>query len=143
MLRYDPWKLFNQMQREMARSFEPRNAASGEPESAGDWSPAVDIKDEPERYIILADVPGVDPKDIEINTENGILTITGTRAHPKAEERERYQRRERATGTFVRRFALPDRVDSERISARGRNGVLEISIPKSAGVQPRRISVEH
>jgi HSP20 family protein len=88
-------------------------------------------------------VPGVDPKDIDINTENGILTIKGDRAHPKAEERERYQRRERATGTFVRRFALPDRVDFDRISARSHHGVLEISIPKSAGVQPRRISIEH
>lgn len=106
------------------------------------WAPRVDIKEEAERFLIQADVPGVDPKDIEISMDKGILSIKGERTTEARDESERYTRVERARGLFYRRFALPDSADAEGIRASGRHGVLEISIPKRAETTPRRIAVE-
>jgi HSP20 family protein len=106
------------------------------------WAPRVDIKEEAERFLIQADVPGVDPKDIEISMDKGILSIKGERNTEARDESERYTRVERARGLFYRRFALPDSADAEGIRASGRHGVLEISIPKRAESTPRRITVE-
>jgi HSP20 family protein len=105
------------------------------------WSPAVDIKEEVDRYVIMADVPGVEPKAIDITMENGVLSIKGERANEARDEQRGYRRVERAHGTFHRRFSLPDSVDPEGITATGRNGVLEVTIPKQEKVQPRRIEV--
>ncbi|HHQ42014.1 MAG TPA: Hsp20/alpha crystallin family protein [Chromatiales bacterium] len=142
--RYEPWSLINQLQEEINRLFESRGLAPGREQegTVADWVPAVDIREEPDRFVILADVPGVDPKDIEITMDNGVLTIKGERETASEEEREGYRRVERARGTFMRRFTLPDTADAEHISARSRNGVLEIVIPKHERVQPRKITVE-
>ncbi len=142
--RYEPWSLINQLQEEINRLFESRGLAPGREQegTVADWVPAVDIREEADRFVILADVPGVDPKDIEITMDNGVLTIKGERETASEEEREGYRRIERARGTFMRRFTLPDTADAEHISARSRNGVLEIVIPKHERVQPRKITVE-
>ena len=106
------------------------------------WMPRVDIKEEKERFVILADIPGVDPKDIEVHMEKGILTIRGERSSEAREEGQRWSRVERSHGTFHRRFALPDSANPDAISATGRHGVLEISIPKKPETTPRRIQVQ-
>jgi HSP20 family protein len=106
------------------------------------WTPRCDIKEEAERFLILADLPGVDPKDIEISMDKGILTIRGERSAEAKAQGERYSRVERAHGVFHRRFALPDSADAEGIAATGRHGVLEISIPKRPAATPRRIQVQ-
>lgn len=106
------------------------------------WAPRVDIKEENERFLIQADVPGVDPTDIEISMDKGILSIKGERSTQARDESERYTRVERSRGVFYRRFALPDSADAEGIRASGRHGVLEISIPKRPETTPRRINVE-
>lgn len=105
------------------------------------WAPRVDIKEEDKRFVILADIPGVDPADIEVHMDKGILTIKGERKNEVREERERFTRIERSYGSFHRRFALPDGADAEGISATGKHGVLEVVIPKKPEVTPRRISV--
>lgn len=105
------------------------------------WSPAVDIREEPQRFVILADVPGVDPKDIEIHMDKGILTIKGERSAEANAEGVTTSRAERSAGGFHRRFALPDSADADNISASGNHGVLEIAIPKKPQSTPRRISV--
>lgn len=140
LMRYEPWSLLNQLSRELERLQD--GGSSEEPAITADWSPAVDIREEPDGYVLHADLPGVDPKDIEVNMENGVLTIRGERQHESKEEGKNYKRVERVRGTFFRRFALPDTADSDNISARCQNGVLEVRIPKQAKVQPRRISVE-
>jgi HSP20 family protein len=145
LVRYEPWNLFNQLQNEINRVFESRAGVGADDNSTvvtSHWMPAVDIREELDRFVLFADVPGVDPKDIEITMENGVLTIRGERKLESEEEREGYKRVERARGTFYRRFSLPDSADPERISAKGKNGVLEITIPKHERVQPRKISVE-
>lgn len=144
MTRYEPWGLLNQLHKEMDRLFTQPGGISEEAASvaAADWAPAVDVQVEKDRYIIRADVPGVDPKDIEITMENGVLTIKGQRETVTKEEREKYTRTERVRGSFYRRFSLPDTADVEKISAKSSNGVLELIIPKHEKLQPRKITVE-
>ena len=105
------------------------------------WAPRVDIKEEDKRFVIFVDVPGVDPADIEVSMEKGILTIKGERSVQNQEQNGRFTRIERAHGTFHRRFALPDSADPEGVTAVGRHGVLEIVIPKRAETTPRRVTI--
>ncbi|MGH8121985.1 MAG: Hsp20/alpha crystallin family protein [Rudaea sp.] len=112
-------------------------------ERAGEWTPRVDIREEQQRFVILADIPGVEPKDIEISTDKGMLSIKGARASETNEENGTLTRVERSSGTFQRTFSLPDSVDAEGISAVGKHGVLEVSIPKKPQAAPRKIEVTH
>lgn len=106
------------------------------------WAPRVDIREEEKSFVILADIPGVDPKDIEVNMDKGILSIRGERSNEVSREGDKYTRVERSHGVFYRRFALPDSADPEGIKAKGRHGVLEITIPKRPESTPRRISID-
>jgi HSP20 family protein len=146
VVRSDPWALLNQVQKEVNKLFDTRfgELQTGDNSSVvtSSWTPAVDIKEEEKRFVLYADLPGINPKDIEITMEQGVLTVKGERPIPKDEEYANYKRVERAYGTFHRRFSLPDSADPAGIQANGRNGVLEISIPKHERVQPRKITVE-
>jgi len=134
----------NQLQNEMNKLFSnwmsPFDIESSDIVTSS-WTPAVDVVEEPERFIVHADLPGVKPEEIEITMENGMLSIKGERKTESEENKEGYRRLERSTGVFYRRFSLPDTADAERISAKGNNGVLEINIPKRATAKPKRISV--
>ena len=105
------------------------------------WAPAVDIREEPGRFVLYADLPGVDPQDIEVQMERGLLTIKGERRVDNSSDNGSYSRIERMHGVFHRRFALPDSADPDGISATGHNGVLQIVIPKRPETTPRRIQV--
>jgi len=140
MSRYEPWSLLNQLQRELERSFEGGRPGTDTAATA-EWTPAVDIKEEADRYILWADLPGVSPDSIDITMENGILTLKGERQTEATARREGLKRVERVHGSFYRRFSLPDTADAEGISARCSNGILEISIPKKAAIQPKKITV--
>lgn len=105
------------------------------------WAPRVDIREEDGRFVILADVPGVDPGEIEVSMDKSILTIKGERKVESGESSGKLTRQERVYGVFHRRFALPESADADGISAHGRHGVLEISIPKKAETTPRRITI--
>jgi HSP20 family protein len=106
------------------------------------WAPRVDIREEDKRFVILADVPGVDPAQIDVSMDKSILTIKGARTGDGEENGSKLTRQERVYGTFHRRFALPESADAEGISAHGRYGVLEISIPKKPETTPRRITIK-
>jgi HSP20 family protein len=144
LTKYEPWSLFNQLSDELNRMMEQRPLRTDQEGNvvASDWVPAVDIKEEQDRFIIRADIPGVDPKDIDVHMEKGMLSISGVRESETREEKEGYKRIERARGSFLRRFTLPDTADAEKISAKCKNGVLEVVIPKHEKLQPRKISVE-
>lgn len=105
------------------------------------WTPRVDIREEASRFVIQADLPGIEPGDIDLQMDKGILSIKGERTLDAAADSEGFSRMERRHGTFHRRFALPDSADADGISAQGRHGVLEIVIPKKADTTPRRIHV--
>ena len=140
MVRYEPWSLFDQMRREMERALDTRTA-EGSSVATSDWVPAVDIKETDDSFVIIADIPGVDPKDIEVHMENGVLTIKGEKETEKKDESEGYKRIERSYGSFYRRFSLPDSANAEKITANSNHGVLEVTIAKQEKVQPRKISV--
>ncbi|MEE9161239.1 MAG: Hsp20/alpha crystallin family protein [Gammaproteobacteria bacterium] len=147
LVRYEPWNLLNRLQKEfnLQNNLDPY-AREVEDDDNSDvvtshWRPAVDIKEEENRFVIYADLPGVDPKDIEITMEKGVLTLKGERSEETKEEHEGYKRVERTRGSFYRRFSLPDTADAELIEAEGKNGVLEITLPKHEKVQPRKIAV--
>ena len=140
LTRYEPWSLLDQMRREMERAMDTPTA-EGSSVATSDWVPAVDIKEEKDAFLIVADIPGVDPKDIEVHMENGVLSIKGEKESEKKEEREGYKRVERSYGSFYRRFSLPDTADAEKITASSNHGVLEVRIAKHEKVQPRKITV--
>ena len=106
------------------------------------WIPSVDVHEEAERYVVRADLPGVSPDDIEITADAGVLTIKGERKANGQHTDGNYQRVERVAGNFVRRFTLPDAAQTDAIKATHLNGVLELSIPKQAKPEVRRIKVE-
>ncbi|MCC5812358.1 MAG: Hsp20/alpha crystallin family protein [Ectothiorhodospiraceae bacterium] len=141
--RYEPWSLINQLSNEMNALMESRSSGLGDGSTAAtsDWIPAVDIREETDRYLIHADLPGVKAEDIDINLENGVLTLRGSRSSEQTEEDNGYKRIERVRGSFYRRFSLPDTADAEKVTASSRDGVLEIVIPKQEKMQPRRITV--
>ncbi len=106
------------------------------------WAPNVDIHEDEKGFRVLADLPGVDSKDVDITLEDSVLTIKGSRSTESETEEAGFKRRERFSGEFVRRFTLPDTVDSEAITAKADNGVLRITIPKREQVLPRSIAIE-
>jgi len=145
LIHYQPWNRFNSFQNEINKLFDyPLGGArrNGTQLTSGDWTPAVDIKEEDNQFALYVDIPGVEAKDIDITAEQGVLTIKGQRYSETKEEREGYKRIERSRGSFQRSFTLPDTANTDKISARNKNGVLEIVIPKHAQVQPRKITVE-
>lgn len=104
-------------------------------------TPAVDIQEENDRFVVRADMPGVAAKDIEVSAEDGKLTIRGTRSTQDRVNEDGFEHVERAAGTFLRRFTLPESAQAEAIKARYTDGVLEIAIPKQPRAEPKRITV--
>ena len=144
--RYQPWAHTNRFQDEIRQVFD-RFLSNDETDQSNvvtsQWTPRVDIKEEDKRFVILADIPGVDPKDIDISMDKSILSIKGERGSENKSESGKLTRTERSYGVFYRRFALPDSADAEGITANGKHGVLEISIPKKPETTPRRININH
>jgi HSP20 family protein len=138
--RYRPLSLLDELQREMSSLFHAPSVESSF--SSEEWSPAVDISEDDDKFIIHADLPGVKPEDIEVSAENGVLTIKGKREAHNEEEKDNYRRVERVSGSFIRRFTLPERADMDNISAKISEGVLELTISKTAEAKPRRIEVK-
>ncbi|MFW5970307.1 MAG: Hsp20/alpha crystallin family protein [Halofilum sp. (in: g-proteobacteria)] len=129
----NPWSQFHQ---EINRMFGENSSVV-----TSDWVPVVDIKEEKDRFVLHADLPGVNREDIDITMEGGVLSIRGERRLEDVSEGGEYKRVERIHGNFYRRFALPDEADPEGINARCNQGVLEVVIPKKQSVQPRRIEI--
>ena len=136
IVRYEPWSLVGRLHRQLEQTFGDTDTASVS------WIPHVDVHEEAERFVVTADLPGVEGKDIEITADKGVLTIRGERRSEKKTADEGYERVERASGSFLRRFTLPESADAEAIKATHVNGVLELSIPKRPQAQPRRINVQ-
>jgi len=142
MTHYNPWNIFDQLQHEMNRAQSHHNKTEDNGDVVtSDWTPAVDIKEEDNKYLLIADIPGVDPKNIDIHMENGILTIKGERDSELKTEHQDFKRIERKHGVFYRRFTMPEGVNADGIEAKSDNGVLTVSIPKQEAIKPRKITV--
>jgi HSP20 family protein len=106
------------------------------------WSPAVDMIDQKNEIVLRTDLPGLDQKDIQVNVENGMLTIRGTRDEEREAKDEDYYCCERWSGGFSRTVTLPPGIDPEKISATFKNGVLEVRVPKSSQSVGKSIEVK-
>jgi len=143
LVRQDPWSLVPRLQDEINRLFGNANQSDSSSATAT-WVPAVDVHEYADRFEFYVDVPGVDPSKVELTLEGGILTLSGQRTAPesgKRGEQPQYTRAERGLGHFYRRFVLPDTVDSDKVNAAGKDGVLTVIVPKQAKAMARRIQV--
>lgn len=142
--RFEPWSLINMLHQDLDQIAGHRYGLTSGNEndhSVADWTPAVDIIEEKERFVLRADVPGVKPEDIDVSMENGMLSLSGQRHQESTEQVDGISRIERTSGRFYRRFSLPDTANAEEITAKSTNGILEVVIPKQPEVKARRITV--
>ncbi len=109
---------------------------------SGVWAPAVDIKENADSFIVTAELPGMSKDEINVEVENGTLTIKGERRFEKKEEGENYHFIERSYGSFYRSFGLPKNVSADSISAEYKDGVLHINLPKAEEVKAKKVSIE-
>jgi len=142
LTRFEPWSIVDLLHRDLDRIATSRFSDDANENTVANWVPAVDIVEDKNRFVLHADVPGVDPKDIDVSMDAGVLSVTGERKTENVSDEDGFRRVERASGRFFRRFNLPDTADAKNITAKCSNGILEVSIPKSPEVQARRISVE-
>ena len=125
-------RLFTQI---FPRSFDEGDA------SITTWMPAVDVYETEHNLTLKAELPGVDPKDIEARVEDGTLYLKGERKFEKESKKENYHRIERTYGSFMRSFALPTSVDADKVSAEYKDGVLTLTLPKSEQARPKQIQL--
>jgi len=142
LTRFEPWSIVDLLHRDLDRVALSRFGNDENENPVANWVPAVDIVEEKNRFVLHADVPGVDPKNIDVSMDAGVLSVSGERETENVSDENGFRRIERASGRFFRRFNLPDTADAKSITAKSSNGILEVSIPKSPEVQARRISVE-
>jgi HSP20 family protein len=141
LTRWDPFRELARVQEEMNRALGDERLLFRAGESVG-WTPACDIYEDEEEIVVRADLAAVDPQDVEIRFENGVLTLKGERKLDKEDKRENYHRLELSYGTFTRGFSLPATIDSEKIRADSKHGVLLIHLPKKAEAKPKSIQVK-
>ena len=139
--RWEPVRGGMTLRDQMNRVFADVLERTGEESNLTTWAPAVDIFETEHELVVKADVPDVDPKDLDIRVENNILTIRGERKFEKDVNEDNYLRIERAYGSFSRSFSLANTVDSEAIKADYGNGVLTLRIPKREEAKPKQIKV--
>jgi len=139
--RWEPFRRATSLQDQVNRLFSDVLERGSEESSLTAWAPSVDIYETEHELVVKADLPEVDPKDLDIRVENNILTIRGERKFEKKVNEENYLRVERSYGSFARSFTLANTVNSEAIKADYQNGVLTLSIPKREEAKPKQIKV--
>jgi HSP20 family protein len=138
---WNPWNELQRLQRDMNALVDRQRQEPTVPDEAA-WRPPVDIFEDQERYLVTMEIPGMEPDAIHLDVEDNQLSVRGTRGMEHEDRRESYHRIERSYGTFARTFSLPNTVATESIDAEYKHGLLRISIPKRAEVQPKRIDVK-
>jgi HSP20 family protein len=129
------------LRREIDRLFED---TFGRDSARSGWTPPVDVREDGTEIVLEVELPGIKPSDVEVTSENGVLTIRGEKVTSTNETKEgRYHVTERSYGSFTRSFQLPNGVDERRIEAEFVDGVLLVRVPKAAAVQPRRIEIRN
>jgi HSP20 family protein len=146
LTRWDPFRDMATLHDRVDRLFEDtlgrlRTPFSDEALEGTSWVPAVDIVEKQNELVLRADLPGIDPKDVDISVQNNTLTLRGERKFESDVKEDDFRRVERVYGSFVRSFALPQTVDPEKVEAEYRNGVLHVTLPKRPEAKPKQIKV--
>ncbi len=140
LTRQNPFSDLRTLQNRLFEPFFGRFNFLDDSMTTGSWAPPVDVAEDSERIHVKVEVPGMEEKDLRVNYEDGLLTVSGERQFENRDDRN-YHRIERAYGSFVRTFSLPRSVDASKIMANYRNGVLEIEIPKKEESKPKQIQI--
>lgn len=138
------WNPFQEFENLLSRYNKTGGLAQhGSDLSFADWAPSCDIEEEEDKYIIKADLPGVDKKDIDVKLENGVISIRGEKKTEKETGKgTKHHRTERFHGTFARSFTLPDAVKEDKVDASYKDGVLSLVIPKAEESKPKSIDIK-
>lgn len=145
LVRWDPFRELEEVSDRLNRMFArpaTRTTNGKETMIVADWVPSVDISETEAEYQIKAEIPDVKKEDVKVTVEDGVLTIQGDRKHEKEEKGKKYHRIERSYGSFVRTFSLPDVIDEDKVKAEFKDGVLNLSLPKSEKAKPKAIDVK-
>ncbi|NLH47332.1 MAG: Hsp20/alpha crystallin family protein [Myxococcales bacterium] len=144
IIRWNPTREIDTFQREMGRLFNDfwGTRSLNDDNLIGQWSPAVDIFEDTENYLVSVALPGLSQKEIKVNIENNMLTISGERKLDKEDKRENYARIEQFYGTFTRSFSLPNTIAADKVEAHMENGILKVTLPKREETKPKQIEVK-
>lgn len=140
--KWDPFDELNTLRNRMDRLFAKFGDEFDQPLVAGNWMPTTDVYETKDALVLKTELPGIEEKEIDIELENNVLTITGERKKEEKIEEKAYQRFERRYGNFVRAFTLPPNVNADMITAAFDKGVLEIQIPKKEEAKPKKVKLE-
>jgi HSP20 family protein len=143
LVRWNPWREINSLPFRLDRLFDEPFFQTGrlDADGLGVWNPLVDLYEKDENYVIKAELPGMNKKDISIDVKDRLLTLSGERSFDNEVKDDHYYRRERSNGKFHRVFTLPVDVDADKISATFKDGVLTIEIPKPEKAKVKQIAV--
>ena len=147
IVRWEPFRDLLSLQDRMNRLFDEsyrstqRGTSDDEWALGGSWAPAVDIYEQGTNIVLKAELPGVDPKDVDIRLENNVLSLRGQRKLESEVKRESYHRVERSYGAFSRSFTLPTVVDQASIKAEFKDGMLQVTLPKREEAKPKQIQI--
>ena len=146
LTRWSPWKELEDMEKRLSTIFgRAPMTTDGEKKEAisvTQWSPVVDITEDDKEYVVKAEIPEMKKEDIKINVHDDVLTMSGERKYEKEEKAKKYHRVERAYGSFMRSFTLPEDADGSKISAEYKDGLLKVHLPKSEQAKKKAIEVK-
>jgi HSP20 family protein len=144
IVRWEPFRDLLTTQREFDRLFkEAFSPMSGETEvSTRSWAPPVDIYETEDAIVLKAELPGIDPKDVEVRVEDNTLYLKGERNYEKEVNEQNYHRIERSYGSFARSFSLPNSISAEKVKAEYKDGLLTLTMPKREEAKPKTIKID-
>jgi len=138
-----PWTGMRTLKEELDRFFGPPRELMGDDlPGLGEWAPSMDVSETKDALVVKAEVPGLDPDDIQISLQDQVLTVKGERRREQEEKDERYHRVERAYGRFARTVWLPVGIDGGKVTATFKNGLLTVTLPKTMAVKGTTIPVK-
>ena len=145
MSEWNPFRELDEVNNRLSRIFNTtssRTSNGREEITVAAWAPLVDITEDDKEYVIKAELPEVKKNDVKVRVEDGVLYITGERNLEKEEKTKRYHRIERAYGSFMRTFSLPEDADPQEVNADFKDGVLSVHVAKDKNARPKSIEVK-
>ncbi|HSA62484.1 MAG TPA: Hsp20/alpha crystallin family protein [Nitrospiraceae bacterium] len=142
---WNPWKDLEELEKRLSTLWgRPPAKSEGEKETmtVAEWSPLVDISEDEKEYLVKAELPEVKKEDVKLTVQDNVLSITGERKYEKEEKGKKYHRVERAYGSFMRSFTLPEDADATKVAAEYKDGILRVHLPKSEKAKPKSIEVK-
>ncbi|ALA60317.1 Hsp20/alpha crystallin family protein [Nitrospira moscoviensis] len=142
---WNPWKDLEELEKRLATMW-GRSPAKGDGDkeamTVAEWSPLVDIAEDDKEYTVKAELPEIKKEDVKITVQDNVLAISGERKYEKEEKGKKYHRVERAYGSFMRSFTLPEDADGAKVAAEYKDGILKVHVPKSEKAKPKSIEVK-